>query len=344
MGENSCCSPSAGREGRTEQEAEVIAARPDVRHGGMIRLQGGVFRMGAEDGEVWEADGEGPVREVTLSPFRIDAACVTNEEFSAFVEDSGYVTEAERFGWSFVFLNQLPRNRRKKANLVTLEGLPWWARVDGADWRHPGGPGTGVGQRLDHPAVHVSWNDAAAYAGWAGKRLPTEAEWEYAARAGTTTSYLGGDSADTIYAYGNVADAALYAVHPQDVIRQRVLALETGQGDGHVFTAPVASFKPNAWGIHDAHGNVWEWCSDKYSDRYPEQMLALARKRGSRSDPEPIVDPQGPETTTQHEHGDWRSLRGGSWYVAPLQCRSSVRAFAEAADAFSYIGFRVVRE
>jgi len=137
---------------------------------------------------------------------------------------------------------------------------------------------------------------------------------------------------------------ALYAVHAEDVLRQRVVALGEGEGDGFVYTAPVGSLKANAWGLHDVHGNVWEWCSDRYSDRYYNEMQALARKRGSRSKPEPIVDPQGPETTPQHEHGDWRSLRGGSWYVAPLQCRSSVRAFAEANDAFSYMGFRVVRE
>jgi len=264
--------------------------------------------------------------------FSIGQHEVTVGQFRRFVEATGYKTDAERAGEAWVFQPE-------------AEKLDRFAPVTGASWRDPG-----FSQDDQHPVTCVSWNDAMAFCRWLSEkegvryRLPTEAEWEYACRAGARTPYCGGDEPDSVYAYGNVADAALHADHPEDVIRQRVLALEPGQGDGHVYTAPVGSLKPNAWGLHDVHGNVWEWCSDKYSDRIYKEMRELAVERGSRSKPEPIADPRGPETTTQHEHGDWRSLRGGSWYTGPLQSRCSVRAFAEAGDAFSYIGFRVVRE
>jgi len=265
--------------------------------------------------------------------FFIGDSEVTVGHFRQFVAATGYKTDAERTGEAWVFTP----DAEKPIDRFSIQS--------GAHWLQPGFP-----QTNEHPVTCVSWKDANAFCQWLSKqenasyRLPTEAEWEYACRAGTRTPYCSGDEPDDVYAYGNVADAALSAKYPDDVTRQRVISLEKGQGDGHVFTAPVRSFQPNAWALHDMHGNVWEWCQDKYSDRTYQEMHQLAIKRGSRSEPEPIVDPQGPETTPQHEHGDWRSLRGGSWYTGPLQSRSSVRAFAEASDAFSYIGFRVVRD
>jgi len=265
--------------------------------------------------------------------FYLGATEVTVGQFRQFVEATGYQTDAERAGKAHIFHPAAERD------------LDRFALEPGASWRAPG-----FEQTDSHPVTCVSWRDAMAFCKWlsrkedAAYRLPTEAEWEYACRAGGKTPYCSGNEPDGVYAHGNVADAAIYAVYPQDVLRQRTVALKPSEGDGHVFTAPAAALEPNAWGLYDMHGNLWEWCGDRYSDRYYHQMLDLARERGSRTDPQPIVDPQGPDTTPQHEHGDWRSLRGGSWYVAPLQCRSSVRAFAEAADAYSYIGFRVVRE
>jgi len=265
--------------------------------------------------------------------FDMAATEVTRAQFQKFIDATGYVTDAERAGEAFVVQQD------------GKPGLDRFAAQKGRSWRDPGFPQTG-----EHPVTCVSWRDAVAFCDWLGRRegaryrLPTEAEWEYACRAGTTTAYAVGDDPSVIYAHGNVADAALRARFPDDVERQQAPDPGETDNDGHVYTAPVGRFKANAWGLHDMHGNVWEWCSDKYSDRFYKDMEALGRERGSRSSPEPIDDPGGPETTTQHQHGDWRSLRGGSWFVAPLQCRSSVRAFAEAGDAFCYIGFRVVRE
>ncbi len=150
----------------------------------MVALPGGTFLMGTDYADAFVADGEGPVRPVTLSPFRIDTFPVTNKDFAAFVEATGYRTESEIFAWSFVFWMHLPPDRLDELGRRHSRCCAVVCKVPGADWRHPEGPGSDIAARQNHPVVHVSWNDAAAYAAWAGKSLPTEAQWEYAARGG----------------------------------------------------------------------------------------------------------------------------------------------------------------
>lgn len=249
----SCCAPSrAPREGGSAEEVTVRS--PDAGSGdGMVELGGGTFLMGAEGPEIWPTDGEGPVREVAVKPFRIDRTAVTNEDFAAFVAATAYVTEAERYGWSFVFHKQIPKQHRKHVPLVAVDGTAWWARLDKADWRKPGGPGTNLKKIGDHPVVHVSWNDAVAYATWKGKRLPTEAEWEFAARGGLEQK---------IYPWGD--ELLPGGKHRCNIWQGRFPQEDTGD-DGYTGTAPAKSFRANGYGLYHCVGNVWEWTADWFA-------------------------------------------------------------------------------
>lgn len=308
-----------------------------------VRITPGEFLMGTKDETTLHGDhlhstqhntgNEKPVLRIGITkPFDLGMHEVTVGQFRKFVTATGYKTDAEQKGGAYRFFpeaeNQVERFRQDPE----------------CTWRSPG-----FEQTDTHPVTCVSWRDAQAFCAWKTRtekvsyRLPTEAEWEYACRAGTETWYCCGNDPDQIYQYGNVADSALYQVHPDTVLRQRVVALKPGEGDGFVYTAPVGSLKPNAWGLYDMHGNLWEWCQDRYdAQRYSVLLKATGKKPWDK--PPLIEDPQGPEPTPQHKYGNWRSLRGGCWYVGPISSRCAVRAFGDGDEAFCYYGFRVVRE
>jgi len=179
---HACCVPSVERAALLKVPGNALARVARGSTGGMVKLDGGPFLMGTDDADGFPDDGEGPVREIALDPFYMDAAPVTNAQFREFIRASGYRTEAENYGWSFVFQGHIPEERRAELVDDTVLAAPWWCKVFGARWDRPEGPDSNVDTRDEYPVTHVSWNDAVEFARWAGKRLPTEFEWELAAR------------------------------------------------------------------------------------------------------------------------------------------------------------------
>ncbi|MFB6625597.1 formylglycine-generating enzyme family protein [Streptomyces sp. NPDC056374] len=220
----------------------------------LLPLPGGVFRMGTADRDVFPEDGEGPVRAVTVAPFRIAATAVSHAEFRTFAAATGYRTDAERFGHSFVFRGCATAEARRRA--APVPGADWWLAVPGAWHREPEGPGSSSDGRLDHPVTHVSWNDAQAYCAWSGSRLPTEAEWEYAARGGLDQAR---------HPWGDAPPTPDRAVIFRGEFPDRPTAA--------VGTAPVRSLAPNGHGLHHAVGNVWEWTADRFAPHSPARAL-----------------------------------------------------------------------
>lgn len=225
-------------------------------------LSGGEFLMGNERDYGFPADGERPVHAVKLSPFWMDATCVTNEQFNEFVNATGYKTEAEKFGWSFVFMGHLTEAERARSVRLVVQGSEWWCGVDGATWRHPEGPGSNIKKRWSHPAVQVSWNDAQAYCAWAGKRLPTEAEWEYAAR--------GGMGPGSRFPWGDELEPG--GRHLMNVW-QGTFPTQNTEADGHYGPAPAKSYKANGHGLFQMTGNVWECFDSGYYRKIPSDRL-----------------------------------------------------------------------
>lgn len=268
--------------------------------------------MGNASADAVAADGEGPVRRVSLAGFAIAPAAVTNREFRDFVRATRYVTEAERCGESFVFYLQVPPARRQQARQVAA-GLPWWLPVADASWQRPEGPGSHIYERLDHPVVHVSWNDATAYCAWAGVRLPTEAEWECAARGG-----LEGRR----FAWGD--DLMQNGAPRCNVWRG---SFPNASADGwQPAPVPVTTGDPNGFGLFNTCGNVWEWCADWFSPAYHQET--------AREDPK-FSDPTGR-----------RSMRGGSFLCHDSYCnryRVAARSSNTPESASSNLGFRVAR-
>ncbi|ACI59485.1 protein of unknown function DUF323 (plasmid) [Rhizobium leguminosarum bv. trifolii WSM2304] len=307
-----CCGGGRRRsvEVADDQGPAFIVAVPNVMHD-EVPLPGGSFEMGDTFGEGLESDGEGPVHAVTLSPFRIDTTCVTNDHFARFVAATGYVTEAERLSDSAVFA---PFVAADPADITGGYGARGWLAVRGADWRHPFGRYSAIEDSGLHPVVHISHEDAQAYCHWAGRSLPTEAEWEYAARAG---------HAGRRFPWGNELEPE--GIHMANVWQGHFPTRNTG-ADGWLATAPVGTYFPNDFGLYDMIGNVWEWCADWYNRDYYRNS--------------PAHDPAGAAT------GDRRVTRGGSYLCHRSYCaRYRVAArFSNTPDSTACnLGFRTVR-
>jgi sulfatase modifying factor 1 len=293
--------------------ARVISADvveiADGRGPERVALNGGRSHVGTRRPETPQ-DGEGIVRTVRLKPFAVDATLVTNARFAAFVAATGYVTEAERFGWGIVFRGLLPDSA---AIPPWNSSTPWWVICDGAAWFAPEGPGSQIRDRDDHPVTHVSWADACAFAAWAGGRLPTEAEWEHAARGGLD---------DARFPWGDQEpdDEAFFPCN----IWQGRFPETNSLADGWLGTSPVTAFAPNGRGLYDMAGNVWQWTSD----------LFLVRSAGR------MANARNEEARTMNR----KVTKGGSFLCHKSYCyryRIAARSGTAADSGASNIGFRV---
>lgn len=320
-----------------ESKTETIIVAPE----GMVYIPAGTFDMG---GKTLQADqDEYPRHQVSVSDFFMDEAEVTNREFKAFVDATGYITIAERdIDWDEMKKGLPPETPKPADSLLKAGSLifqatsgpvnlnyegQWWRWTIGANWRQPFGPGSSIDGKMDYPVVHVSYDDALAYAQWAGKRLPTEAEWEWAAMGGME---------DPVYPWGNVqvenaADKANFW--------QGVFPYQNTEEDGYVDAAPVKSFPANGYGLYDMAGNVWEWCQDKYHVQAYSQM----------SEVESLLNPQGPRTSydPQEPYVEKFVMRGGSFLCSDSYCsgyRVSRRMKSTRDSAFGHTGFRCVKD
>lgn len=316
-----CCTPGhnpgdAKRNSATANIHTYSAATVGNGHEeSLVTVPAGTFFMGADDEVGFPDDAEGPVREVKLSAFRIDRYTVTNRQYQAFIEATGYRTDAERFGWSYVFRGFVSKATLRRGHAQEVPGLPWWYGVRGAYWARPEGKGSGIADRLDHPVVHVSHTDALAYCAWAGVRLPTEAEWECAARGGLVGKrFVWGD------------ELTPDGTHMCNIWQGTFPTHNTAE-DRFEGTAPVDSFKPNGFGLYNIAGNVWEWCADWWTTKHP----------GER----PIIDPVGPQ------HGTARVMRGGSYLCHHSYCnryRVAARSSNTPDSSTGNCGFRVAAD
>lgn len=311
---SSCCNPprSGNKMAQARPRKSGTNRGTPMDHGPEIVLAGGEFQMGDAFAEGYKADGELPQHSVKITTFSLDTHAVTNAQFERFAQDTGYRTESERQGSSAVFHLLLEAASRNV--LGEVRGAEWWLNVRGADWKHPLGPASHWSDMPEHPVVHISWDDAQAYCAWAGRRLPTEAEWEFAARGGLQgRRYPWGDELTP----EGIHNCNIWqGTFPQSNIAE----------DGYVGTSPVGSFPANNYGLHDMAGNVWEWCQDWFHPKY----YRLA----------PSDDPQGPP------FGLGRVLRGGSYLCHESYCnryRVAARNAASADSASGNTGFRTAR-
>ena len=326
----SCCGPnsvgqrediSSPAAAQVEQNLASVFGGPSAAFGstqGMVFLDGGSFLMGSDGPEAWKADAEGPVRRVEIAPFWMDLCAVTVARFAQFIEATKYQTEAEIFGWSYVFHKHVSPDNIKRGRGVSGEAN-WWLGIEGASWRKPEGPGSDVKKREQHPVVHVSWNDASAFCSWSGMQLPTEAQWEFAARGGLEGKlYPWGDELSPKAKNGK-------AQFKCNIWQGKFPTLDTG-ADGWTNTAPVKTFAPNGFGLYQMSGNSWEWCADWFGRDHLSRELS---------------NPMGPTEGTQ------KVVKGGSFLCHASYCnryRVAARTGNTPDSTTSHTGFRCVRD
>jgi sulfatase modifying factor 1 len=313
-----CCVPSKQRAALLDESTGSSASREKARDGSteeMVRLDGGMFLMGTDTQEGFPADGEGPVRKVKVDPFYVDRYPVTNERFAEFVAATGFRTEAERFGWSFVFRGHIPTAEYGRLVEDTVAAAPWWCKVRGANWRHPEGPDSSIDGRRHQPVVHVSWNDARSFAKWAGKRLPTEAEWEFAARGGLEQK---------LYPWGDELTPG--GQHLCNIWQGSFPDVDLAE-DGYSAPAPVDAYPANSFGLYTVTGNAWEWCADWF---HPAYHVWATRE-----------NPVGPRT------GQSKIIKGGSYLCHRSYCnryRVAARSSNTPDSSTTNMSFRCVKD
>jgi formylglycine-generating enzyme len=333
-------------EGRLELLSEVIKHHEEEKKkntsssswsstgNSMVYIPGRSFKMGTDNPKIF-ADGESPARPVLVSSFYMDKYEVSNEEYMQFVDATGYQTDSEKYGWSFVFHASIEKSLKESIQSA-VKGAEWWLPVQGSSWREPEGPGTDVfdTNRADHPAIHISWTDADEYCKWRNNsRLPTEAEWELAARGSTNDKV-------TIFPWGNVFEPKSKSESTDNTsvdtryyanIYHGKFPNDNSALDGYKSTAPVHAYGPqNDYGLYNMIGNAWEWCSDWWVRDHKYMML----------DPALLVNPQGPE------HGDEKVKKGGSFLCHKSYCyryRVAARHKTSIDSASQNSGFRCAK-
>jgi sulfatase modifying factor 1 len=334
-----CCESNIPNRFKPVGAGKVIMAGPDAGHDEMVWIPSGTFAMGGDDKQA-QAD-ELPKHKVTVNGFWMDATEVTNAQFARFVNATHYLTTAERKPDWEVLKKQLPPGQAKPpdsmlvaASLVFVPARhavalndysQWWQWKKGADWKHPHGPGTSINGKDNYPVVHVSYFDAVAYCKWAGKRLPTEAEWEWAARGGLKNA---------IYPWGN---EPVNTGKPKANTWDGNFPYRNIMRDKYYYTAPAASFAANGYGLYDMAGNVWEWCADYYDSQYYRAL-----------NPAGVTNPQGPLKSADPDepYAIKRAVRGGSFLCNDSYCsgyRVARRMKTTEDSGMEHLGFRCVK-
>ena len=308
---------------------------------GMVWISGGIYDMGASDGDRMALPHEKPKHTVKVDGFYMDETEVTNAQFSRFIEATNYITTAERpVDWELI-KQQLPPGTPKPHDSLLLPGsllfkktkesVPnlydfsqWWRWTNGANWKQPEGKGSSINEKDNHPVVHLSYEDAMAYCNWAGRRLPTEAEWEFAARGGKRDKiYFWGDLTDKLSSYVNSWEGEF--------------PVDNTQADGFEKSAPVKTYPPNGYGLYEISGNVWEWTSDWYSSQYYQYCKDNSITNNPKG-PKEAFNPNNP-------YIDERVIRGGSFLCNASYCASyrvSSRMATDPNTSLEHLGFRTV--